>query len=507
MIRSAAVATVTAAVVAAIYLLRLDGYAGLMLDDAWYMVLAKSLSSGEGFRLISSSAAPLLPSVPPGFPAALSAVFLVNPSYPDNVLALKAVSLIAMAGVGAACWFDLTRHRGVPAGDAVWMVAAILLIPAFVFLATSTVMAEAVFTLAQMAAVIAVEQAVRGDRRDLRAPLVAGVLAAAAFLVRTAGLAVVAASLVYLVAQRRGRQAVLFAAVAVAATAPWLVYARSHAPTQDERLAHGGSIAYSYEQLLAMDQPGAVNTETSTTEFAERAAGNMGDMLTRDVGAVILPALYRGPSESGEETISVGRPGRGSMGGATGTMILSTLLCLVMAAGVVRARAWLSLPVLLITSSLPMIAVVGSQTFRYVLPLAPFLVWLLWRGVAHPPAARVVVLTILGLQLIDHSFYIRAASNGAAVWIGAAKEIDQVVNYIATQLPGEGAIASSNPGLVFLRTGRTGVVNTFPETNWDRWKRSGVRYVVALRRTEWPRDRFKTRVLFQTQGRLWVVEM
>ena len=56
-----------------------------------------------------------------------------------------------MVGVGVACWIDFTRHRERRrTRQALSLVAAIVLTPAFVFLATSTVMAECVFTLAQL---------------------------------------------------------------------------------------------------------------------------------------------------------------------------------------------------------------------------------------------------------------------------------------------------------------------------------------------------------------------
>ena len=39
----------------AIYALRLDDAAGLIVDDAWYILLAKALAGGDGYRLISSA--------------------------------------------------------------------------------------------------------------------------------------------------------------------------------------------------------------------------------------------------------------------------------------------------------------------------------------------------------------------------------------------------------------------------------------------------------------------
>ncbi|MBY0494042.1 MAG: hypothetical protein K2Y23_07485 [Cyanobacteria bacterium] len=504
--RVAITAAIVFTIVAAIYLLRLDSYAGLMIDDAWYMVLAKSLAEGEGFRLISASATPIVPVVPPAFPALLSIVFLISPAYPGNLMLLKGVSLIAMAGIGVACWFDFTRHRQVPPAEAVWLVAATLLVPAFVFLATSTVMAEAWFTLAQLLTVIAVERAVRGADHA-RAPIAAGFMAAFTMLIRTAGLAVVASGLAYFVWRRRWKQAAIFAAVTAVLMAPWQIYASVNASPFSERVVHGGTIAYTYYELLAMERPGLITTSLSPAARITRAARNIQDMLMLDVGAVLVPGLYRGPLESGEEVIAVGRPGRGSMGGATGTMIVSSILVLVMIAGIVRARAWFSLPVILIGTSLVMISSVGSQTIRYVIPLAPFLLLYLWRGIKHPSAARIAVLCVLMAQLVDHALYVRLKMAGNPVWIAGGQEIDEVITFVSTNIPGDAVIASSNPGLLYLRTGHKGLVSVRAEQNIQIWRELGVRYIAALRLDELPARRLYKRVLFQTGSRLWVVEM
>src|SRR5678810_1146349 len=78
------------------YLLRLDRVAGLVVDDAWYVLLGRALARGEGYRLVSSATTAIMPVVPPGFPAILSLIFRVGPDFPQNVLLLKAVSIAAM---------------------------------------------------------------------------------------------------------------------------------------------------------------------------------------------------------------------------------------------------------------------------------------------------------------------------------------------------------------------------------------------------------------------------
>ena len=79
-----------------IYLLRLDGTAGMMGDDAWYILLAKSLADGHGYWLTNAPLAGILPQYPPGFPALLSLVFQLHPEFPGNVWLLKSVSIAAM---------------------------------------------------------------------------------------------------------------------------------------------------------------------------------------------------------------------------------------------------------------------------------------------------------------------------------------------------------------------------------------------------------------------------
>ena len=170
----------------AVYLLRLDVVVGQYVDDAWYVLLAQAIASGQGYHLISAPTpdlAAILPFSPPGFPLVLALVVAVTPAFPANVLALKIVSMLAMIGVGvlSAVYY---RDRSLPAPFAIALALVVVITPAFVFLATSTVMSEPLFTLAELAAVVLV-----GRRR----PVLGGLAAAAAALVRSAGLPILAA--------------------------------------------------------------------------------------------------------------------------------------------------------------------------------------------------------------------------------------------------------------------------------------------------------------------------
>lgn len=495
-----------AALAAVIYGLRIDGAAGLIIDDGWYIVLAKALAAGEGFRLISSATAQILPTVPPGFPAVLAPIFLLNPSFPDNLVWLKLVSVVAMGGAGIACYVDFTRHREVEPGRSLWLTAIVVLTPSLVFLATSTVMSECVFIAVQMAGLLAVERAVRSDSATVRPAAAAGLLAGAAGLVRVTGMALIGAALLYFLTRRRYRQALVFAAAVAVCLLPWELYARAHQPTLEERVAHGGTIAYPYTQLVAMERPGS-RRWISAFDQVSRAGTNILGVVTRDIGAVVVPALYRGGNESGEEVISIGKPGTGSMGGARGTMVISVILTVIIVIGIARARAWLSLPVLLIVMTVAMIGAVGSMTFRYMLPLTPYLVLFLWRGIFHEAAARLAVMSVLGLHLLDHASYLRARAQGASDWLIEADEADAVLSWLNTNA-GPGAVAATNPPLVYLRTGRKAVYLINGDKNWETWRHEGIRYLAATQPAELPAKARKAGPDFQSgRRRFWVVEM
>ncbi|HEX8029767.1 MAG TPA: hypothetical protein VF491_14945 [Vicinamibacterales bacterium] len=465
---------------------------------------------GDRWRLISSATAEILPAVPPGFAAVLAPIIALTPAFPANVIWLKLVSVAAVFGMAIAYWIDLTRHRGLSIAYATLLTTVTLLTPSLVFLATSTVMSDCVFAFMQVVAVVLVERVGRRDRDDVMSPAVAGLAAGGAMLIRTAGAAAVAAAIIYLLLLTRWRQAMVFATVVVACLLPWWLYARAHAPTDAERMAHAGTIAYSYQQLLTMDRLNDPSSGSSSLNaMARRVARNLTGMVTRDVGALLAPSLYRGPFESGEEAIAVGGRDGGSMGGAPQTMAISALLtAVVIAGGVVATSRELSMPLLLSVMTLVIIAPVGGPTFRYLVPLAPYIVWFAWHGLRRPAVARVVLSSLLGLQLMDHASYIGQKLDASTDWLVDARENDELFGWMSTNLHGPGAVAATNPGLAYLRTGRRAVASVAPMDNWDRWKSLGVRYVAASMTLGLPPESLGWRLLFRTPERgLWVIEI
>ena len=517
-----------AAAVLAVYVLRLDSAAGLFVDDAWYIVLAKSLWQGDGFRLISSAVSPIMPAVPPGFPLILAPVFGIVDHFPANVVVFKTVSIVVMCGVVAATYSYLVRYQSAPMAVAATTAVITALMPAFVFLATSTVMSEIVFTFAQLCLVLTIERSarVRGDRLT-GAAAVSGLLGGATLLVRAAGVAPVAAAAIFLWRRRGMYAALTFIVVAASCYAPWIWYATANSDTQFERVRHGGSIAYGYSELLQMQRGGyAAEGRVSFGGLADRIAGNALNIAGRDVGAFLLPAVYRAPSESGMEVFGMsGETGvrASSMGGAWATVWVSLMVSGVVLAGyVAAARRGATVVELIVPITLVMVALVPALTFRYVMPLAPFIVFYFFCGLERARAAlppypdwkfggvfRVAAACIVLLFTAEHAQYIWAARQGPAPsWLKEHHETTALIDWVATHLPGDGYVASNNPGLVYLATGRRGVSMGNAIQRWPDWHAIGVRYGVAIHPAAKPPSDLGYRVLYESAGRtLWVIEL
>ncbi|HEX6260057.1 MAG TPA: hypothetical protein VFZ51_05330, partial [Woeseiaceae bacterium] len=109
--RDLAIGLLIVLVLLPLYVLRLDHVVGQVIDDAWYVMLGKALAEGRGYWLVNAPIDRILPGYPPGFPALLSLVFRVYPSFPDNVWLLKSLSIAATLGVALLSFYYLHYMR------------------------------------------------------------------------------------------------------------------------------------------------------------------------------------------------------------------------------------------------------------------------------------------------------------------------------------------------------------------------------------------------------------
>jgi hypothetical protein len=194
---------------------------GVFWDDGVYLLSAKALAAGEGYRYAYLPGAPPAIHYPPAFPLLLAALLKVTPAFPANVAILKLLNPLCLAaGVFGAVRLG-ARALGlgeVPTAFAVGICA----ITAPVLVLTNVLLSESFFFAVLVGALWMVEDcSARGGAR--RAAL-AGLAIAAVALVRTVGGVLLPAALIALWCRHRRREAAVLAACTVLALAPWQLW-------------------------------------------------------------------------------------------------------------------------------------------------------------------------------------------------------------------------------------------------------------------------------------------
>jgi hypothetical protein len=484
-----------ALIVLPVYVLRLDRVVGMVIDDAWYVLLAKALAEGRGYWLVNAPLDGILPGYPPGFPALLSLVFRLRPDFPDNLWLLKTVSIVAMLGVTLLSYYYLHRLRQQPRHIAALVSLGVATTPALVFLATSTTMSESVFTLAQLAVVVVGHRAVAAlPIGGTRLAVFAGVLGGATVLIRSVGVGVVAAVALCLIKERKWKQLSAFVVTVAICVGPWLMYARAHAPTAQHREIHRGSLVYGYGDQFWMRFAGSASSGRVTiAELPGRVLTNVIDVGGRSFVGIFGPILLRDSGESGEEVLFLGRQVGWTFigfGGLLATIIVSCVLGLIIVWGFVRTvRERWTVAEFLVPLSLVITLLWPFWTFRFVLPLTPFLYLYFVKGLMEPAAARIVLLVVISLNLYDHGGYIarvRSDPANGADWIANFQELDTTLEWMKAHLEPDAVVATTNPAIVHLWTGHKTITLDRVMEPWSVWRTRGARYVACLVSYELP---------------------
>ena len=201
---------------------------GAARDDSMYVVLAKSLATGHGFRWLNIPGTPAAAHFPPGYPAVLALLWKLDPAFPANVVLFKLTNVL-FAALAAFAVARLVRHRldATELSAQVYALATMIAVP-MLTLATQ-VMSEPLFLAITIGALIVAERVAERSDAPARDVVVLALLSSGAALVRTHGIALVAAVALVLCMRRRFRHAVLYACVALAVLLPWQLWVALHA--------------------------------------------------------------------------------------------------------------------------------------------------------------------------------------------------------------------------------------------------------------------------------------
>jgi hypothetical protein len=205
---------------------------GVFYDDAQYVILAKSLATGHGYRFLNLPGMPAATHFPPGYPSFLALLWRIAPAFPENVAIFKFANavLLAIVAVATVRLGERTLRFSRPLAFAAG-VAGTATIPSLVL--ASAVMSEPLFLALLLPFLVWAEHLTSKDsatltRARLRDAVLAGLAGGAIMLVRTHGMAAVAGLVGGYLLRGRRREALVSAAASIVVVAPWLAWVGLH---------------------------------------------------------------------------------------------------------------------------------------------------------------------------------------------------------------------------------------------------------------------------------------
>ena len=216
-----------AIVVLAVALLTIGPWpVGVFYDDGIYLILGKSLATGEGLRYLNLPGHPAATHYPPGYPVLLALLWKIAPTFPANVGLFKITNAILLAtGCAGLAHYAISRMKLHPIVAAVTVVAFGIAIPV---LSMSGVLFSEPLFLALLGPTLLVSERAVDEPEQAHRLILAGVMCGILTLVRTIGIATVGAVVLALIFQRRRTAPLTFVAAAVTVLLPWQIWVTAH---------------------------------------------------------------------------------------------------------------------------------------------------------------------------------------------------------------------------------------------------------------------------------------
>ena len=204
-------------------------------DDAIYYIASKSLADGHGYRISSLPQTPYETKYPPLLPWLLSIAWFIQPKFPEN---LAIATAIQWAMIPPLLWLCAVWFRRVGLSEPYrWLAVALLAIQPYTVMFAAGIFTETLYAGFLVGSLIAIDKARQradGSRLGLTWAALAGALAGAGYLARSAGVvAIVSGPLVFLVWKKR-REALAFFLGMLPMVVGWMAWARIHQPSSTD---------------------------------------------------------------------------------------------------------------------------------------------------------------------------------------------------------------------------------------------------------------------------------
>lgn len=197
---------------------------GIYHDDGIYLVTAKAIAEGKGYRIISLPDERPQTKYPILFPGLLAVAWKVFPRFPDNTVLLKTIPFLSTI---LWLWFSykMIREETEAPNVALWIVLLTAASPWVVFM-SATLMSETLFACLCTWALFWLKR-LEGQENDVgidKALLISSGFTAAAFLTRTAGAPLIAAGVASMLLRKKYKTGVLLFVSCAILVAPWFLW-------------------------------------------------------------------------------------------------------------------------------------------------------------------------------------------------------------------------------------------------------------------------------------------
>ena len=200
---------------------------GIFHDDGVYLILAKALATGNGYRYLHLPGAPFATHYPPLYPALLALLWKLAPNFPGNI----ALLLLVNAALLASTAWALLKFTRVRLGWPLWASASLAMVGTLslpLLLLTTLVMSEVLCIALAVPLLAASEHASVHDDESRGRSISLGVAAGLLALVRAQAIALALALVLIPLVKRRGPRAGWRALGAMVAIAPWQLWVWLH---------------------------------------------------------------------------------------------------------------------------------------------------------------------------------------------------------------------------------------------------------------------------------------
>lgn len=420
-------------------------------DAQYFLVGAKSIAEGQGYRLINDPDKPGILFFPAGYPALLAPwlAFVVSID-PVGVTVLRAVTALSLL-IALVLGHGILR-RYVSARVALLSVAFVGLHPFVVYWAGELISDNA-FMMWSAAALLILVRREAGDERG-RWPweaqlAVAGLCAGLAALTRHLGVALIGAAVLTFVLHRRWRDAAVFVVSAGLVLGPWLAMSAD---------ASRGSLAVA----------DSIRLTVFSLDFGQ-AGDHLWRLVTREAPAVVFPGS------------NVIRPALAQWNLAWLFPVLSLPVTAVALVGLITLMKRRQVIGWYVSFYVLLIVLYPIVVSRYYIPAYILLPVLLATGVTAlaarwnqfafvprlrmAPVAALLALSVLGLTIVNlvtignvwrygHSGGMQSAKR----WDGYAAAFD----WLKHNVPQDGVIITLYAPAAYLLTDRS-AISTFPQ--------------------------------------------